>query len=81
MRDLVNFTRHCDRNHRPDQSTARQMERLSQDEQVALSVVATMNVGSADARHAKAEYLAELINADPECMGPDDLVAAFLSLA
>jgi len=81
MRDLVNFTRDCDNNLHTDQFSARQMERLSRDEQLALSAVAEMPVASADDRRAKAVYLAKLIDADPECMRPDDLVAALLSLA
>jgi len=80
MHDLVNFTRDCDKNRRLDSSVMR-LDRLSKDEQMALTAVAEANVLSADDRRAKAIYLAELLEADAECMTPEDLVAALRSLA
>ena len=81
MHDLVNFTRDCDTNRRPDSSAVLHLERLSKDEQLALTAVAEANVLSASDRRAKAIYLAELLEADAECMTPEDLVAALRSLA
>lgn len=81
MRELVNFTRDCDKNRRTDSSSAMHLERLSKDEQLALTAVAEANVLSAGDRRAKAIYLAELLEADAECMTPEDLVVALRSLA
>lgn len=81
MRDLVNFTRDCDKNRRTDSISVARLERFSEDEQIALTAVAKANVVSSDDRRAKATYLAELLEADPECMKPEDLVAALRSLA
>jgi hypothetical protein len=81
MRDLVKFTRDCDNNRRTDGLATTRLERLSKDEQIALTAVAEANVLSAGDRRAKALYLAELLDADAECMKPSDLVAAFRSLA
>ncbi len=60
MRDLVNFARDCENNRKVDSFSAMRMERLSEDEQLALTVVAEAAVLSADDRQAKAMYLAEL---------------------
>jgi hypothetical protein len=54
---------------------------LSKDEQLALTAIAEAKVQSIGDRRAKATYLAELLEADPECMRPEDLVAALRSLA
>lgn len=81
MHDLVDFTRDCDKNRRADSSSAMRLKRLSKDEQMALTAVAEANVLSAGDRRAKAMYLAELLEADAECMTPEDLVAALRSLA
>lgn len=81
VRDLVSFARDCDQNRKADRFSALRMERLSKDEQLALTVVAEAVVSSAAERRAKAMYLAELLHADAECMRPEDLVAAFRTLA
>jgi hypothetical protein len=81
MRDLVNFTRECDKNRSTSGVAVMRLERLSKDEQTALTAVAETNVLSVGDRRAKAMYLAELLEADPECMTPHDLVAALRSLA
>lgn len=81
MCDLVNFTRDCDENRRTDSSSVMRLERLSKDEQIAMTAVAETSVLSADDRRVKAMYLAELLEADPECLKPEDLVAALRSLA
>lgn len=81
MRDLVGFTRDCDKNRRTDAFSATRLERLSRDEQLALTAVAEAKVQSIGDRRAKATYLAELLEADPECMTPEDLIAALRSLA
>lgn len=81
MRDLVTFTRDCDNNRTTDVFSAMRLERLSKEEQIALTAVAEANVLSAGDRRAKAMYLAELLEADPECMTPEDLIAALRSLA
>ncbi|MEZ5784366.1 MAG: hypothetical protein R3D70_22730 [Rhizobiaceae bacterium] len=46
-----------------------------------MTAVAEASVSSASDRRNKALYLAELLEADPECMKPEDLVAALRSLA
>jgi hypothetical protein len=81
MQDLVNFTRDFDKNRRPDGPSVMRLDRLSKDEQLAMTAVAEANVLSAGDRRAKAIYLAELLEADAECMTPEDLVAALRSLA
>lgn len=81
MLDLVSFTRDCDSHRRIDSFSASRLERLSEDEQIALTAVAEASVSSAGDRRAKALYLAELLDADAECMKPEDLIAAFRSLA
>lgn len=81
IRDLVNFTRDCDDNRGTDSLSAVRMERLSLDEASALTDVAESPVLSAADRRAKATYLVELLEADAECMKPEDLVAALRSLA
>jgi hypothetical protein len=81
MHDLVNFTRDFDKNRRPDRPSVMRLDRLSKDEQLAMTAVAEANVLSAGDRRAKAIYLAELLEADAECMTPEDLVAALRSLA
>lgn len=81
IRDLVNFTRDCDKNRRTDAFSATRLDRLSRDEQLALTAVAEAKVQSIGDRRAKATYLAELLEADPECMTPEDLIAALRSLA
>jgi hypothetical protein len=81
MRDLVNFTRDCDENRRTFAFSATRLDRISKDEQLALTAVAEASVLSAGDRRAKAMYLAELLEADPECMTPEDLIAALRSLA
>ena len=81
MCDLVNFTRDCDRDRRADSFSVTRLERLSKGEQIALTAVAEANVLSGGDRRAKAMYLADLLEADPECMRPEDLVAALRSLA
>jgi hypothetical protein len=81
MRDLVNFTRDCEENRRADRVSSARLDRLSKDEQLALTAIAEAKVQSIGDRRAKATYLAELLEADPECMRPEDLVAALRSLA
>jgi hypothetical protein len=78
---LVYFTRDCDENRRTDSFSVTRLERLSEEEQIALTAVAEASVSSASDRRNKALYLAELLEADPECMKPEDLVAALRSLA
>jgi len=81
IHDLVDFTRDCDKHRRSDSSSVMRLELLSKDEQIALTAVAQADVLSAGDRRAKAIYLAELLEADAECMTPEDLVAALRSLA
>lgn len=83
VRDLVNFARKCDENvsKSKDDLAVWRNEHLSAEEQSALTVVATAPICNHGDRQAKALYLAELIEADPECVSPDDLVAAFRTMA
>jgi hypothetical protein len=82
VRELVSLARKCDDNRKAvDDFAALRMERLSEDEQLALTSLAEAPVRDAAGRRAKAMYLAELLEGDPECMKPEDLVAAFRSLA
>ena len=81
MRELINLTRDCDENRRTDSFSIARLERLSEDEQNALTVVAEAIVLSGSDRRVKAMYLADLLEADPECMKPGDLVEALRSLA